>query len=592
MRLKGKYAAEVLAYANGLIDGTIVANKERIQAARRFLEMLECDRYDVRTQDADLVIGIIETTFCHRQGETLEGVPLRGKPFLLESWEKFVFYGMLVFWYKGTNERVVKEAFIFLPRKNGKTLLVSAGAFGLAIMEAKSGAVVYVVGAALKQAKETFSNWKYNIENTMYLSKKEAQEAGWRIADNSFEHSIRHENFAGGSIALNALAANPDAQDSLNANIIIADELHAYKTPKQYNILKEATKAYTNKLVIGISTAGDDGTSFCAQRLKYCRCVLDGLFENENLFVFICCAEQDERGNVDYLDPVQHEKANPNYGITIRPRDILNDAMQAKQDPQQRKDFFAKSLNIFTAQVKAYFDIDKFRWSNKEAEALLGIKPEWSREKKIDFLAKLPIKWYGGADLSKMHDLTAAAMHGEYKGVDICISHAWFPIVAAAEKADKDSIPLFGWMDEGLLDMCNAPTNDHTAVVNWFVGMRRRGFKFREIGHDRKFCDEYFRGMKKAGFRITDQPQYHWKKSQGFRRIEQRMLNGKFYYLGSEAYEYCVQNVFAMEKTDDMIQYSKIEDNHRIDIFDADVFAAVRMIEDAEAKEKAEGWSR
>lgn len=588
--IKGKYAAEVLAYANGLTDGSILANKERRQAGARFLDMVNSGKYDIRTKDADLVIGIIETTFCHRQGETLEGLPLRGKPFLLEPWEKFCFYAMLIFWYPGTQERVVKEAFIFLPRKNGKTLLVSAGAFGLAIMEARSGAVVYVVGAALKQAKETFSNWKYNIENTMYSSQKEAKAAGWRIADNSFEHSIRHENFAGGSIALNALAANPDAQDSLNANIIIADELHAYKTPKQYNILKEATKAYTNKLVIGISTAGDDGTSFCAQRLKYCRGVLDGIFENENLFIFICCAEQDERGNVDYLSAEQHEKANPNYGITIRPKDIMNDAMQAKDDPQQRKDFFAKSLNIFTAQVKAYFDVEKFRASNREAEAVLGIDARWPRSKKLDHLAGLPIKWYGGADLSKMHDLTAAAMHGSYKGIDICISHAWFPVVAAAEKADKDSIPLFGWMDDGILDMCNAPTNDHQAVVNWFVNMRKRGFKFREIGHDRKFCDEYFRGMKKAGFRCVDQPQYHWKKSQGFRRIEQKMLNAQFYYLGSDAYEYCVQNVFAMEKTDDMIQYSKIEENHRIDIFDADVFACVRMIEDAEKQEKAEEW--
>ena len=183
-------------------------------------------------------------------------------------------------------------------------------------------------------------------------------------------------------------------------------------------------------------------------------------------------------------------------------------------------------------------------------------------------------------------------MHGEYNGIDICISHAWFPIVAAEEKADKDSIPLFGWEEDGWLSMCNAPTNDHTAVVKWFVDMRRRGFKFRQIGHDRKFCDEYFRGMKKAGFRVEDQPQYHWKKSQGFRRIEHRMLNGRFYYLGSDAYEYCVQNVFAMEKADDLIQYSKIEDNHRIDVFDADVFACVRLIEDAEKKEKAEEWSQ
>lgn len=592
MSLKGKYAAEVWSYAQGVASGSIIANPERVKGCRRFISMVESGKYEIRTEDADFVIGFIETAFFHRQGETLEGLPLRGTPFLLQTWQKFCIYGMLIFYYPGTIERVVKEAFIFIPRKNGKTLLVAAISFALAVLSRKSAAVVYVVGAALKQAKETFTSWRYNVEHQMYRDKKEAQRKGWRIADNSFEHVVSNENFAGGAISLNALAANPDGQDSLNACYIVADELHAYKEPTQYNVLKEATKAYTNKLVIGITTAGDDGAGFCAQRLKYARMVLDGTFEDEGLFIFACCAEQDERGNVDYMDPLQHQKANPSYGITIRPADIMRDAIQAKNDPQQRPDFLAKSLDIFVAQMRAYFDLEKFRWSNRAAGEALGIDPAWELEEKLQFLSKLPIRWYGGADLSKMHDLTAAAMHGTYKGIDICIPHAWFPIVAAEEKADKDSIPLFGWQDDGWLDMCNAPTNDHKLVVNWFVGMRKRGFKFREIGHDRKFCDEYFRGMKKAGFRCVDQPQYHWKKSQGFRRIEQKALNGQLYYLGSEAYEYCVQNVFAMEGTDDLIKYEKIEDNRRIDIFDADVFAAVRMIEDAEKVEKAEEWSQ
>ncbi len=588
--LKGKFSAEVLDYARGVADGRILAGEDRVLCCQRFLRMLEDPRYDVRTQDADFVVGIIQTSFRHRQGERLDGTPLRNTPLLLEPWEKLCVYGILIFFYKGTIERVIKEAFIFIPRKNGKTIFVSALAWALSILQRMSGSVVYVVAAALKQALETFDNWDYNLEHCQYKSKKDALLDGWRIYDNSFEHSISHPDLAGGSVSLNALASNPDGQDSFNCNIVIADEIHAYKSPKQYNVLKEATKAYTNKLVIAITTAGDDGTSFCAQRLAYCRRVLRGKYDNENLFMFICCADQDEKGNVDILDPVQHEKANPNYGVTIRPADIMNDARQAADDPQQRKDFLAKSLNIFTAQQRAYFQVSTFRWSNAKAGEKLGIDPDWPLDKKIDAVLKLPVKWYGGADLSKLHDLTAAALHGCYQDVDICLPHCWFPIVAARIKADKDNIPLFGWRDDGWLDMCNAPTNNHADVVKWFMAMRARGFKIRQVGHDRKFCREYFLGMKQAGFTIVDQPQYHYKKSEGFRRIEEKALNGLFYYFGSEAYEYCVQNVAAVEKTDDMIQYSKIEDNRRIDIFDADVFAAVRMLEDLERTQRAAEW--
>ena len=573
---KKSYVDVVVQYAEDTVSGKIIAGQDRINACQRFLDDLKRDDLEFRPTQADAAVSIIEGMFVHRKGERLDGTPLLGQPFLLEPWELFCTYNILGFWYAGTQERRYKEALIFIPRKNGKTSYVAGLAFAVAIIQRKSGSTVYVVAAALKQALESFNFMIFSLQYKGIIDT-------FQVKDNSFEHSIKYTFTRGGrpdgSIEIQIMASNPDAQDSFNCNFAIADELAAYKKPAQYNRFKEAMKSYTNKLMVGITTAGDNINSFGYGRMQYAIKVAAGTVKDDSFFSFVCRADQDENGDVDYLDPVQHQKANPNYGVTIRPADMQQEALQAQSDPQQRKDFLSRSLNIYTASLRAYFNLDEFRNSDK--------KYNWT----LDELARLPVQWYGGSDLSRMHDLTAAALFGTYNGVDIIITHGFFPVTAAVHKAEEDQIPLYGWADDGWLTLCNTPTVNYADIVNWFVEMRKKGFKIRQIGHDPKFAgEEYFPLIKAAGFRVVDQPQLYIKKSKGFRRIEKSAKDGNLYYMHSEAYEYCVTNVSAVEKQDDMIQYEKVQPKMRIDLFDASVFACVRSIEDGEKRQAARKW--
>lgn len=565
-----------------------------VQAAcKRFLADLQDSRWDFRTDMAESIIEIIETLFCHQQGEDLSGRPMRGKPLILEPFQLFIIYNLCGFFLPDTDIRRYQEAMWMLARKNGKTPFATAFCWAMGLWYSKSFSKIKTVAGSMKQNMEGFGFLSYNLHR-LGLTVIEDAAHGLRVLDSSLGHSFSGSIWEG-QISFEALAYKPDIFDAFNANIVLLDELELYKNAIPYGRLKDATKAYSNKLILAVTTAGDDGTGFCAQRMAYCskivRREITGA-DADRIFAFLARADPDpETQEVNYLDPLNWQKANPNWGVTIRPEDMEASALQAMNDPQMRKEFLTRSLNVFVSSFKAWFNIDEFVRSDTRYNFTL---PQ---------LVKLVKSWYGGADLSKLHDLTAAAIVGEIpakaaattewtpkENVLVIIPHCWFPVVAAAEKADKDNIPLFGWKEDGWLDMPNEPSMDPTEPVKQFLAWKKAGFNIRKVGHDRKFARPYYAAMKKARFTVVDQPQLAIAKSEGLRYIEHKAKIGCLYYCHAEPFSYCVQNVRGQEKQDDVVVYDKVSPNARIDVFDASVFATIRMLIDTGKAADLAAW--
>ena len=577
--MESKNLQVVLTYAKSIVNGSKIACKELIQACQRFLDDLEDDRYELKSHDAEFCIQIIEKTFVHIKG------PLKGKPYLLEPWQKFIIYNVASIYLKGTNERRYKETFIYIPRKNGKTFFASALAWAFSLLERNQFSSMYVVAQKLERALETFFNILENLEAM-------GEVENFRVLNNNSEHSISRSFYKDGvktgAIRIQAVANSSKKSDGISANIICLDEIHAYKNANEYHVYKQAMKAYVNRLLIGITTAGSNMSSFCYQRFQYCQKILNKEIEDEQYFIFITKADDPD----DYTNPVEHEKANPNIDVSIRSQDLLAEALQALNDPSSRSEFLNKSLNIYTNTMSSYFSVSEVQISNEESEKQLKklLKLKDDEEITHDHLSQLPLQWWGGADLSKMYDLTAAALYTQYEGIDIAITHGFIPITQAKLKADEDNIPFFYWKDKGWLTMCNSEVVDYEEVVKWFKAMRDKGFKIKEVAFDKYNSRDFVKSMEKQKFKLREAGQQYWKKSESFKALELSIKRRTFTYLSSKAFEYCISNVKATEDSEERIRFEKISDKFRIDLFDATVIAIKQYIIAKDKKAKINDW--
>lgn len=583
---------EVLRYARDVVKGKIDAGEEIVLACKRFLDDYNKSKtYIIKPEEPEAAIRIIESTLCYREGrDPITGAAYNSRPFRLQPWQKFHVYNLLGIYARKSGAPKYRESFTMVPRKNGKTPFVAALAWAMALLRAKAGASVYVVAASLNQAMETFTFLEWNVRRLDPKSKT------FRIKNNAQEHSIS-ANIGSGFIYIRVLAYNPDHMDSFKATVTILDELHAFKGPDAYFRMQEANLAEgAQGLTMAITTAGDNQNSFCYRRQELCVRILKGEAKKDSQFAFIARADMDpETGLIDYTNPVQIKKANPSIGVTISMDVLLEEAMSATEDADKRRAFFSRNLDRYTSSAKAYFDIDKVRISDRRFN--------WT----IEELAKLPIRWYGGADLSKLRDLTAAGLWGTLKDyrdkdgkiidVDIFIPHCWFPRPMAEEKASKEDIPVFGWEEDGWLTMVNEPTINSDDVAKWFRTMRRKGFRIAEVGYDSRFSHEFVVAMKNSNFKIVDQPQYYWSMSSGFRKIEYRIANRTFYYVHAEPFEYCIGNVRAVERTNGQMIFTKVDAGsdgnggiQRIDVFSAAAIAAIRQDENLEKTAKENRW--
>jgi phage terminase large subunit-like protein len=576
-RVKGLYAKRCVRYVKDVMSNMDKYSFEVGHAAVRFCKFF--DKYFWDSSMADRVITFMESLCFHVKGESQFGESMAGKPFILMDWMVFVTYAILGFYFPDNHKlRVTNTAYLYMSRKSSKTTYIAYLSFALGIVE--GGGAIFAVANAAKQIQEYRDAALLNVSRYWYSSPQEFRKSGWKTSTvgmaSSGDQRLIHQTITPGGFSMSCVAANSTTLESFNAKYVVVDEMHAVSA-EVFKRISGSTMAYRNSIIFITTSGGDNINSYGFEKLQDMRGIVMGDIEDDRAFAFICKA--DDSG--DMLDPVQWAKACPSLEQSVSLMDYKQMAMQAQRNPRDRSDFERRFLGRYTSSSRTWFDPVEFLNSDSRAMSLLGLDLRMDFDVMVRQLADMPIVWFAGADLSKLGDLTAVSLYGLHTelGVDIIISHVWFPAAEQEKRAKQDNIPVYKWRESGCLDIVPGKTNSPIRVAKWIKKMEEAGLNIRHVLYDQKFSYEFVGECKRLGLTVKVQPQYSYVKNLGFRRIENSAKQGRLAYLGNPAFLYALSNVKAIEKQDDIVYYDKVSPESRIDPFDAAVFAAVGICE-------------
>ena len=304
------------------------------------------------------------------------------------KWQKDMLTQIYGRYDRKTHKRAVREAYIEIPKKNGKSALLSALGLYHLVMDGyytkkgdfvpELGPEVYTLATTVKQAGIIHDSSKWMVQQSPHL----IQEV------RPMQYSIKLRNKPGEYIVLSSEA---EANEGLNGNANLIDELHAHKDGgKNYTTIKGSGASREQPITIIISTAGvHDPTSIGWNRHEYARRVIANP-ELDPSFYGLIYAGSDKWTDEKCLKEKNISKCNPGWGEIVNPDFIMSKAVEAKNDPSMMNYFKRYHLNIWVSSHSQWIEKKFYRACNKGGEKQNKGKKCWV-----------------GMDLGATDDLTA-----------------------------------------------------------------------------------------------------------------------------------------------------------------------------------------
>lgn len=338
INLKNNYIQDkYLKYAHDVVSGKQVAGKLIKLSCQRYLDLMNDTRYEFRPDKCERVLSFV-SKLKHYQGKCA------GKPFVLEEWQKWIIYSIFGFYYKDSNERLVKKALLTVGRKNGKSFLIAAMALYMLIADGEPAAQVLNIANNTKQAHLLFEMQQKLVK---CLDPKHKY-------TKTLRDSIQVPKTSSYS---QVLSSDSSGHDGSSPSTYILDEVHEMKDSKLWDVMISGTGFRVSPLGICISTSGFLLNGFLHNYRDVCIDILEHRKEDDEQFAAIYELDDED----DWKDEKNWVKANPNLDVTVTRKYLEGQIRSAINDSALEVSVKTKNFNMWVSSKEIWISDDKIR---------------------------------------------------------------------------------------------------------------------------------------------------------------------------------------------------------------------------------------
>lgn len=413
-------------YAKLVLSGQRICGRSEVLAAMRHLRDMENKStewiFDVKEAEKHIDIA---NTLTIGEGEA-HALHTRG-------FQNFII-GSLFGWRKKRSDiRRYREAYVQVGRQNGKSFLAGTLANDFATFGGYQYGRIFCTATKQDQANIVWDEVAKFIQSDKDLAEL------YKIK--TYDRTITSKVTG---TTIKAIGRDTKSADGFRTILAIVDEYHAHPTNQMYKLMMDGQDMVKNALTIAITTAGFNLKSPCYEQYQFCKKVLEGVVQKDNLFVYIAELDEDD----DIWKKENWAKANPLKlflpdEVTLDDEKlavVANKAIDAKEKQgEELVNFETKTLN---------------QWVTYTGGALLDMAA-WKAGGKPWTLADMRGReGYLGIDLSSGGDLTSISIVFPLGNDNVYIwSHSYMPELRLAEHIKSDDAPYGVWKNQGLITL-------------------------------------------------------------------------------------------------------------------------------------------